>query len=118
MTVYKYIHTRHIEDVAAGDNEFMIELIDIFLSQIPEFVSKMKSSLGEQNWMQLAREAHTAKSSALTFGMEETGKLLKNIQLKAEDNDLEEVSQMTKDAIQQMEAAVSELLDLKSSLKS
>jgi len=117
MGRYKYIHTKHIEVIAAGENEFIFELIDIFLSQIPDFISKMKSSLEAQEWVVLAKEAHTAKSSVLTFGMEETGTILKNIQIKAENNVLEEIPALVNDAIKQMEASIAELLDFKSSLK-
>ena len=117
MTAQKYLHTKHIEAIAAGDNEFMTELIDIFLAQIPEFISKMNSSLKEQDWKELAREAHTAKSSVLTFGMDETGTLLKSIQLKAEANDLAELPTMIKEATQQLEAVTPELHEFKDSLK-
>lgn len=116
MTAYKYIHTKHIESIASGDNEFMKELVDIFLAQIPEFISKMQSSLDAQDWQILAREAHTAKSSVLTFGMDDTGSLLKKIQLKAQADELVEIPDMVKQAIEQLEAAVPELLELKKSL--
>lgn len=116
MGQYKYIHTKHIDSIAAGDTEFMTELIDIFLGQIPEFISTMKNALKEQDYTLLAREAHTAKSSVLTFGMEETGILLKNIQLKAEASELEELPFMVNDAALQLEAAVFELIELKSAL--
>lgn len=116
MEQYKYIHTKHIESIAAGDTEFMNELIDIFLGQIPEFISTMKNALNEHDYVLLAREAHTAKSSVLTFGMEDTGILLKNIQLKAEANELKEIPFMVNDAVLQLEAALPELRELKSSL--
>ena len=115
MKQYKYIQTKHIDSIAAGDTEFMTELIDIFLEQIPEFISTMKNALNEQNYVLLAHEAHTAKSSVLTFGMEETGVLLKNIQLKAEANELEKIPFMVNEAILQLEAALPELRELKSS---
>ncbi len=116
MGHYKYIDTKHIDSIAAGDTEFMTELIDIFLGQIPEFISTMKNALKEQDYTLLAHEAHTAKSSVLTFGMEETGILLKNIQLKAEANELEEIPFMVNDVVLQLEAVVPELRELKSSL--
>ena len=116
MRSYNYIHTKHIEDIANGDNEFLMELVDIFLAQIPDFISKMKSSLEMNDWPVLAREAHTAKSSVLTFGMEETGILLKSIQLKVDAKELKEVPDMVSQAFQQMEAAIPELLELKKTL--
>ena len=113
---FQYIHTKQVEEISAGDGEFLVELIDIFLAQIPDFVAKMKAELEAKNWLKLAREAHTAKSSAMTFGMDETGVLLKNIQLNCEANDLELVPKMTKQAIEQLEAAIPELKKFKESI--
>lgn len=117
MGQYKHIHTKHIDAIAGGDNLFLIELIDIFLSQIPGFVSTMQSSLAEKKLTVLAREAHTAKSSVLTFGMEATGNLLKMIQIKAEANELEDVPALVNEAITQMEEAIPDLLELKASIE-
>ncbi len=116
MGDYKYIHTKHIDAIASGDTEFLIELVDIFLAQIPAFTANMKNSFENKDWKVLAREAHTAKSSVLTFGMEKTGTLLKDIQVKVEANELQTVSEMIDQAINEMEAAVPELLELKDSL--
>lgn len=113
---FQYINTRRIEELAAGDTEFYTEIIDIFLNQIPDFVDKMKTALEEKNWQLLAREAHTAKSSALTFGMEETGANLKKIQTLAEGNELEPIPVLVQHAISDLEAAIPELEKLKNSL--
>lgn len=113
---FQHINTTKIEELAAGDTEFYSEVIEIFLTQIPDFVEKMKTSLDEKNWPVLAREAHTAKSSALTFGMETTGANLKKIQLLAEESELEQLPELVKKAITDLEAAIPELHELKNSL--
>ncbi len=113
---YQHIQTMRIEDLAGGDKEFLNEIISIFLAQIPDFVSKMKTALENEEWSVLAREAHTAKSSALTFGMEETGKLLKKIQLVAQDGEFDILPELVEQASAQLEAAVPELEDFKKSL--
>jgi len=113
---FQHINTSRIEELAAGDTEFYIEIIDIFLNQIPDFINKMTTTLNEKNWQLLAREAHTAKSSVLTFGMEDTGVLLKKIQLLAEGNELNDLPVLVKKAISDLEAAVPELHELKNSL--
>ncbi len=113
---FQYIRTKQVEEISAGDSEFLVELVDIFLAQIPDFVAKMKAELAEKNWLKLAREAHTAKSSAMTFGMDETSVLLKKIQLTCEDNSLEAIPEMVKQAIEQLEGAIPELEQFKKSL--
>lgn len=114
--LFKHIHPNRIEELAAGDTEFYLEIIDIFLIQIPDFTQKMIAALQEENWQVLAREAHTAKSSALTFGMEETGTLLKEIQLLAENNQLATLPALVNKAIENLEAAIPELQELRNSL--
>lgn len=99
----------YVEEISGGDNDFKKELIEIFINQIPEFISNMKKYLAENNLPDLAKEAHTAKSSVLIFKMEETGKTLKNIQLKVESNELDSVPDMIEIVIEDMESASSEL---------
>lgn len=113
---FQYINTEQIEDIVGGDTDFQKELITIFLEQIPEFVSNISTFHEEKNWEFLAREAHTAKSSALTFGMEEAGTLLKNIQLYAEAEEIELLPNVVSKALSQLGAAIPELEELKQSL--
>ncbi len=113
---FEYIHTEQIDDISGGDIEFKKELIEIFLDQIPEFVSNMTTFFDNKNWAMLAREAHKAKSSALTFGMDEAGTLLKNIQLHAEANETEFLPDLMTKILSQLGAAIPELEALKHSL--
>ncbi|HYQ57450.1 MAG TPA: Hpt domain-containing protein [Draconibacterium sp.] len=109
---FQYINTSQLETLAGGDKEFMKEMAEIFLEQINEFVTNMSSFLQEKSWEKLAREAHTAKSSAMTFGMEDTGTLLKKIQMECQTNNLNDVPKMVEDAISQLKAAAPELQEL------
>ncbi|WP_372650182.1 Hpt domain-containing protein [Draconibacterium sp.] len=109
---FQHIDPSQIETLAGGDKEFIKEMAEIFLEQIEEFVTNMGSFLHEKNWEKLAREAHTAKSSAMTFGMDDTGNLLKKIQLECEANNLDDVPRMVEDAISQLQAASPEVQEL------
>lgn len=110
---FQHIDPSQIETLAGGDTEFIKEMAEIFLEQIEEFVTNMSSFLQEKNWEKLAREAHTAKSSAMTFGMDDTGNLLKKIQLECEAGNLDDVPRMVEDAISQLQAATPEVKKLK-----
>ncbi|MDX8340908.1 Hpt domain-containing protein [Draconibacterium sp. IB214405] len=109
---FKHINPTQIETLAGGDQEFVKEMAEIFLEQIDEFVANMSSFLEAENWEKLAREAHTAKSSAMTFGMDDTGTLLKNIQVECQAGNLDDVPKMVEDAIAQLQAAIPELNQL------
>lgn len=113
---FQYIHTEQIDAIAGGDIEFKKELIDIFLEQIQEFVSNISTFYENKDWENLAREAHTAKSSALTFGMEKAGTMLKDIQIHAEKNELEFLPDLVTQVLSQLEAAIPELNELKQAI--
>jgi HPt (histidine-containing phosphotransfer) domain-containing protein len=71
---FEYVNLGYLEEISGGDTNFQKELIGIFLTQIPEFITNMHKFLIEKEIEELAKEAHTAKSSVLIFMMEETGK--------------------------------------------
>ncbi len=81
----------YLDEISAGDIGFKKDLIKIFLNQIPEFISNMEKFFNSADLKNLAKEAHTAKSSVLIFGMEETGASLKKIQILAEENRIQEI---------------------------
>jgi len=87
---------QEINRITCGDKNFKKELIEIFLKQIDEFIIKMNDYLENNNMEYLAREAHTAKSSVLIFGMEDTGMLLKDIQFLAESSNTTEIPSLIK----------------------
>lgn len=74
-----------------GDESFKKELISIFVNQIPVFISNINLFLEKNELENLAREAHTAKSSVLIFGMQNTGNMLKEIQKLAESGKIDSI---------------------------
>jgi HPt (histidine-containing phosphotransfer) domain-containing protein len=62
----------------------MKEFIQMFFDQIPEFRNGMTNYLAEKKWKELGEVAHKAKSSVMTFGMNDLGQKLKELQLKTQ----------------------------------
>ena len=113
---FQQINIEQLDSVSFGDNDFKKELIEIFLEQIPEFISNMKKFFAEGDLKNLAKEAHTAKSSVLIFDMTNTGKSLKEIQLLSENNTTSSLSSLIEsvelelnDAANQLQVILSEL---------
>lgn len=107
------IDLTQLDSITGGDENFKKELIGIFLEQIPDFISNMNQFFNESNWEKLAREAHTAKSSVLIFGMTNTGQLLKDIELWAENKNPAEIGTALKQAeveLKQAETYLQKLL--------
>ena len=101
-----------IDKIAGGDNGFRNEMIAIFLDQIPEFLNNMRHFFDRNDFANLAREAHTAKSSVLIFGMTETGKLLKEIQIFSEDHLTDTIPQLLSEIENNLNAAKNNLRDI------
>jgi HPt (histidine-containing phosphotransfer) domain-containing protein len=106
---FEYVNLEYMEEISGGDSSFQKDLIQIFLSQIPEFVSNMHQFLSEKKYDLLAKEAHTAKSSVLVFMMEESGSQLKKIQLLAEEDDIEPIPELMSKVETALEGAQKEL---------
>lgn len=107
----KLIDFNHLDSIANGDESFKKELIWIFLEQIPVFIHNMKEYLENNKFEKLAREAHTAKSSALIFGMANSGRLLKEIELLAENNKLIDIQPALEVVEMELIQAKSELMN-------
>ena len=106
---FEYVNLNYLEEISGGDDGFKKDLIQIFLKQIPEFISNMRQFLSEEKNELLAKEAHTAKSSVLIFMMEESGNKLKEIQLLAEKDNTAPIPELLNDVESKLEGAQKEL---------
>ncbi len=108
---FKTIDFSHLNSIVGGDEGFKKELMSIFLDQIPVFIKNMELFFADNKLENLAREAHTAKSSVLIFGMNNTGTLLKDIQFWAENKKTEEIGPALKQVQSDLNLAETELKD-------
>jgi HPt (histidine-containing phosphotransfer) domain-containing protein len=106
---FQFVNLNYLEEISGGDLDFKKELIRIFLHQIPEFLSNMNKYLSENQNENLAKEAHTAKSSVLIFMMDEAGGDLKQIQMYAACNNLGNIPGLIKKVENSLENAFREL---------
>ena len=72
----------------------------------------MDDFLENNNLERLAREAHTAKSSVMIFGMQDTGMLLKEIELTAEEKKIGQIPSLLKQVETNLNEAQIQLNDL------
>ncbi|MCB9233609.1 MAG: response regulator [Bacteroidia bacterium] len=80
----------YLHDLAEGSNEFLAEMMDLFLERIPTTLDEMGQALRGQNWKQLYHQAHSIKPTYLTFGIPEGKELaseLEKIGKAGEDKD-------------------------------
>lgn len=89
MAQERYTNLDYLKEITGGEPEIMKEFIQMFLDQLPEFRMGMTSFLAEKKWKELGEIAHKAKSSVMTFGMNDLGHRLKDLQIKTQK--LEEI---------------------------
>lgn len=112
MSAEKLTNLSYLNEVTGGEAEVTKEFIQMFLDQIPEFRDGLQNFLKEKKYKELGELAHKAKSSVMTFGMEELGVMLKKLQLKTQV--LENIDSYDKDVnefVSKINQAEKELLE-------
>jgi histidine phosphotransfer protein HptB len=69
--------------------DFINELIDAFLEDAPQMLQSMQTALETKDVEPFRRNAHSLKSNAHTFGATELGKLARELEYMARENNLE-----------------------------
>ncbi|MBL7967294.1 MAG: Hpt domain-containing protein [Prolixibacteraceae bacterium] len=89
MAQGRYTNLDYLLEITGGEPEIMKEFIQMFFDQLPEFKDGLTNHLVNKNWEELGKLAHKAKSSVMTFGMNDLGHRLKELQIKTQK--LEEI---------------------------
>jgi len=84
MAQLRYTNLDYLKEITGGESEVTKEFIQMFFDQFPEFIEGMTNNLAEKKWKELGEVAHKAKSSVMTFGMNDLGHRLKELQLKTQ----------------------------------
>lgn len=58
-----------INEIADGSDEFIVESIDMFLSQTPDLLETINKGINEHNWNAVASASHKLKPNLGFFGM-------------------------------------------------
>ena len=105
-----YTDLSYLKEITGGESSIVIEMVEMFISQVDEFKENLNKYLEDKNWVELGKEAHKAKSSVLIVGMEDLGKNLKKLQLLTEEEkEIETYPDYVKMFIEQCDAAIEEL---------
>lgn len=110
MSQERITNLDYLKEITGGESEIMKEFIQLFFDQIPEFVDDLTNHLNNKKWKELGEVAHKAKSSVMTFGMEDLGIRLKKLQLKTQKlENIETYESEVKEFVSLMEIAKQEL---------
>ena len=71
----------YLEAMTEGDKGLIKELIGIFSTQVEEYIDLMNKYLLNENWIELSKMAHKAKSTVAIMGMKKLSEKLKQFEL-------------------------------------
>lgn len=112
MAQSHYSNLDYIREIAGGEKEIMNEFIQMFFDQLPEFRNGLTSHLANKRWKELGELAHKAKSSVMTFGMNDLGHRLKELQLKTQKlEDIESYPEYVEEFLTIVAQAEQELIE-------
>ena len=77
-----------------GGDEFLVEVVDTFLTDAPTLLTTLRRSLDEGNADELRRAAHTLKSNGATLGAESFTELCRELEQRAKSGQLAEAAEL------------------------
>ncbi|WP_411275660.1 Hpt domain-containing protein [Daejeonella sp.] len=77
------IDLSYLRDVSSGSNEFMIEMIDLFLDQTPAYFEQLNQFISEKNWTRVAEIAHKIKPTLAFMGADAAKESMAEIESSA-----------------------------------
>jgi len=69
-----------LNEIADGNDAFIVESIDLLLQQTPELLQLISDSIAEKDWENTGASAHKLKSTIGFFGMLNTQELLQQVE--------------------------------------
>ena len=75
----------YLNQMSDGNNELIVEMAEIYKSQIPEFINNLQEAYKNNDWQQLAAIAHKAKSSVAIIGLNNLANELKTLETDAKE---------------------------------
>lgn len=115
MSQARLTNLDYLKEITGGEPEIMNEFIQMFFDQLPEFRDGLTSHLNNRKWKELGELAHKAKSSVMTFGMNDLGHRLKELQLKTQK--LEDIDSYSKYVEEFINAIALAEVELKGDMK-
>lgn len=84
------IDLSYLNEVAGGSSEFMVEMIDMFLDQTPDYFTQIDLSINEGDWSKVADIAHKIKPTLSFMGVDFAKNDMAEIERKARNLDVVE----------------------------
>ena len=75
----------YLKDMSGDSAEFIIEMIDLFKTQTPAYVAELKRAMENQDWPNVAANAHKIKPTLSYVGRDDAKDFMQTIEHNARD---------------------------------
>jgi HPt (histidine-containing phosphotransfer) domain-containing protein len=113
----KYTNLGYLNEISGGDNRLLIEMIEIFNTEVPGYLQRMDELAGIGDWDGLGKLAHKAKASASIMGMDEVAGDLKELEQHATGKDIEKIPSSVLNIQKKFISAIDELNQIYKTIK-
>jgi HPt (histidine-containing phosphotransfer) domain-containing protein len=109
-----YINTEELKNITNNNNEDLLQLIDVYLTELPIQMSALQKAMKDKNYPSLSKQAHSLKSSVRILGLGEMANEIFKLELLAnEEKDTNKFPEIIKEIVTNAEFALGELKSLK-----
>ena len=106
----KHINLDYLKELSEGNNEFVEEMISMFMEVIPRSINEMQEALVSSDWKTLHLVSHKIKPSYGFIGQQKGAELLQKIERSAADlPDRENINEWLKELINITDKCIIEL---------
>jgi HPt (histidine-containing phosphotransfer) domain-containing protein len=70
----------YLENISEGDQEFVKDMIQTFIINVPEDLDKIKSWVKNKNWQKVGEDSHRFASSLLFLGLDNLKRIANTIE--------------------------------------
>ncbi len=91
------VNLRRIREATMGDEEFMAELIDIYLDDSPAQIRVLRDAIESREGEVAASAAHRLKGSSGNLGADSLAALCRRVEESGRDNRVEEMPDLLND---------------------
>jgi len=107
----KYIDLDYLRQISNGSNEFIYQMITVFIEEIPNEIKNLEKHLEKRDWKALRGTAHKMKPSFSFMGVKELEDSINGIEKNSEEEKnldqipglIERIRNITADVILELE---------------
>ncbi len=115
--MYKYINLDYLHEIADGDNEFIVDMIDSFLFQTPDFLENLAQAIVKKDWAEAEKIAHKIKPTVQYVGLHNiTDKTIKLHENLRDGVELEKTAELFGEVNEYIKSSYKELKEVRDKL--